>query len=243
MELSDKASLTTAQALKNLLDSLKTPVEIVVCPSFVELAGVAAVFKGSKKVAIGAQNVHWTLKGAWTGEVSINQIKPYASWCIVGHSERRSLVGETDEQVNVKVNLLLEEGITPIVCVGETAQERDTDQTVTRISSQVKSLLESINRAHISKLVIAYEPIWAIGTGETPEPSEAAATMLLIRKLVAEHFDHELAQRLRILYGGSVKPDMVQTFVDEPGVDGVLVGGASIHPLDFVQIIKQVQIN
>lgn len=241
MELSHKASVTTATAFKQLLSKVPVTADIVICPSFPELAAVADVFKDSNKVSVGAQNVHWTDKGAWTGEVSVTQIAEYVNWCIVGHSERRQLAGETDEQVAAKAMLLLDHKLTPIICIGETAAERDSEQTVSKITQQMRVLLQAIDRVSFGKVVIAYEPIWAIGTGVLPQPQEATEVMLLIRKLITEQFDQDIAEKVRILYGGSVKPDTIGPFVGEPGVDGVLVGGASVHPMDFVDIIKQVQ--
>ena len=244
MQLSHKAELETIGAIKNLLKNVALDVEVVVCPSFPSLAGVAEVVKKSTKLAVGAQNIHWEEKGAWTGSVSVLQIKPFAQWCIVGHSEQRALTGESDEEVQVKVSTLLKYGLTPVVCVGETAQERASEQTTARVSEQTKTILNKMTRVSLSKLVITYEPIWAISANqpdELPDPNNIAGTMLLIRKLAADRFGVEAAERLRILYGGSVTPDNVASFVFEPGVDGVLVGGASVHPGQFVNIIKQLQ--
>lgn len=241
MELSHKATTEVVGSLKKLLQDVTLSADVVICPSFPSLAAVAEELKNNQKIQVGAQNVHWEEKGPWTGEVSVVQVSPFATWCIVGHSERRSLVGETDEQVQQKVVLLQRHGITPIVCIGETAEERAQERTVEKITQQVSSLLSGLNRVAISKLVVAYEPIWAIGTGVTLDPNEAAESMLLVRKLVAERFDQEVAERLRVLYGGSVNADNVGTFMAEPGVDGVLVGGSSLRPLEFVNIIKAVQ--
>ena len=241
MELSHKAATEVTGSLKKLLQDVPVSCDVVVCPSFPSLPAVAEELVNNKKIQIGAQNVHWEEKGAWTGEVSVAQIHPFVKWCIVGHSERRRLVGETDEQVQQKAALLQRHGITPIVCIGETQEEREQERTVEKITQQVGSLISGLTRVAIAKLVVAYEPIWAIGTGITPDPNEAAETMLLVRKLIAERFDQEIAERLRILYGGSVNAENVQPFVSEPGVDGVLVGSASLRPLEFVNIIKAVQ--
>jgi len=237
MELSYQASLEVTKALKKRFKSTNG-VDIVLCPSFTTLAAVASEIGASTKLALGAQNVHWEEKGAFTGEVSISQLTPLVKWCIIGHSERRQLVRETDEQVNIKAQLLLKHGITPIVCIGETAAEHEAGQTIAKITAQAGSLLDSISRSSLTKLVIAYEPIWAIGTGVTPEPNSAASTMLLIRKLAAERFGHDTAERMRILYGGSVKGDNAASFFSEPGIDGALVGGASVSPLQFADIVE-----
>lgn len=239
MELSYKGALDVAMGLKKLLKNEAQKVDIVVCPSFPSVMAVADILKTSDKIQVGVQNIHWEEKGAWTGEVSIAQIKPVAKWCIVGHSERRQHFGETDEHVVHKVQLLLKHGLTSIVCVGETAQERADGNAFTKVTQQVRILLNEVSLMDLSHIVIAYEPIWAIGSGHTPLADEAAEIMLLIRKLVSEKFGPEGVERLRVLYGGSVTPDTVVPFVTEPGIDGVLVGGASVRPLQLLEIIQQ----
>lgn len=246
MELSHKASVEAANAIRKLLKDVKLDMDVVLCPSFPALGAVQDVLHNHEKVQLGAQNIHWEEKGAWTGQVSVLQLTPFIHWCIVGHSESRALTGETDEQVQLKVQLLLKHGITPVICIGESLAERQADQTIERVTAQMHTLLDKATRTSLTKMVIVYEPIWAIsaaGTGQTPEPDDVAGIMLLMRKLVAERFDNEAAQRVRLLYGGSVKPVNVTPFISEPGVDGVLVGAASLHPMDFVEIIKTVQQN
>lgn len=243
MEVSHKGAIELSRALNKLLEKEEGGPEVVVCPSFTSLPAVSEAFSKESGVNIGAQNVHWEERGAFTGEVSVSQLTPFASWCIVGHSERRALAYETEEQVVAKVMLLLKHGITPIVCIGESREEREADQTITKITTQMETLLSKITRVGLTKLVIAYEPIWAISannpTGEMPDPNDVAGIALLIRKLIATRFDQEAAQRVRVLYGGSVKPNTVEPFMQEPGIDGALVGGASVHPMDFVEIIKK----
>lgn len=241
MELSHKAAIEVAGAIKKLVKTIPVSSDIVVCPSPVALSAIAEIFQKSAKVSVGAQNIAAQEKGAFTGQTSVLHIKPLAAWCIVGHSEVRAFTGESDAQIVQQTALLLRHGINPIICIGETGQERDRDQTVAKITRQIVAILEHTDRAVLTKAVIAYEPIWAIGTGITPEPDQVSEIILLIRKLVASHFDNEIADRLRILYGGSVKPDNVAQYIGGPCADGVLVGGASIHPRDFVEIIKQVQ--
>lgn len=241
MELSHKGALELVRALKKLLAKVELTCDVVVCPSYPSLADVAAELKKSGRIAVGAQHVHWEDKGPWTGQVSVTQIAPFVSWCIVGHSEQRELVGLTEEEVRLQTHILINHGIIPIVCIGETASEQQADRTVEKITSQANSLFQNLTRVSLSKLVIAYEPIWAIGTGVTPEASSVAEIALLIRKIAASKFGNEAAQRLCILYGGSVTPDTVGPYVAEPGIDGVLVGGASVHPMQFVGIIKAVQ--
>jgi triosephosphate isomerase len=241
MELSYKGELEAAQAIKKLLKNMEVTADVVLCPSFASLADIKEALGATQRLQLGAQSVHWEEKGAWTGQVSVNQISPFVSWCIIGHSEQRALTGETDQEVEAKAQLLLQHGLTPIICIGETLAERENDQTMEKISRQLQSILNKTTRVGLSKTVIAYEPIWAIGSGATPDPSDVSGIMLLMRKLMTEKFGNEVAERVRLLYGGSVKPDNVQPFVSEPGVDGVLVGGASVHPLQFVEIIKIVQ--
>ncbi|MDP3996970.1 MAG: triose-phosphate isomerase [Candidatus Andersenbacteria bacterium] len=241
MDLSHKAALEVAGAIKKMLAGIYLDVDVVIAPSFTSLPAVATKLAKNEKVQLGAQNVHWEEGGAWTGEVSVSQLTPFARWCIVGHSERRQLVGETDEQVRAKVYVLQKHGLTPIVCVGETADERNRGETVSKITRQATAIFTQQTGVSVSRLVIAYEPIWAIGTGETPDPAEAAQTMLLIRKIAAEKLGAEAAEKIRILYGGSVNAGNAADFVSEPGVDGVLVGGASVKSAEFVNIVKAVE--
>ncbi len=242
MELSYKAELEVARAIGSLMKSEPTDkTAVVVCPSYVSLTAISELFKKSKKIEIGAQNVHWEEKGAWTGQISVKQIGSHVDWCIVGHSEQRTLTQESDEEVQRKASLLMQYGITPILCIGETREEHDADKAVEKITEQVRTILNKTTRTALTKMVIAYEPIWAIGSGEMPDPDDVAGVALLIRKIMAERFGNEVAQRLRILYGGSVKADNVDQYVNQPGIDGVLVGGASVQPLKFVQIVRAVQ--
>ena len=241
MELSYAATVELARAVKKQIDSSSVTSDIVVCPSFTPLAEVAEVLKKVDHISVGAQNIHYEEKGAWTGQVSVSQIRDFVEWCIVGHSEMRALLGESDEEVARKANILLEHRINPIICIGETGDERETDQTVSKITEQMGALLSTIDRPSFARLVIAYEPIWAIGTGVVPDPDDVSEVVLLIRKLVANAFSKDVADRLRILYGGSVKPENVGSYVGGPYADGVLVGGASLHPIQFKEIVESVQ--
>ncbi len=241
MELSHKASLEVAKSLKKLLRDVKLGGEVVLCPSYPTLPAVAEIFSQAKeKVSVGAQNIYHEERGAYTGQVSVLQIKPWATWCIVGHSESRSVSGESDEQVLQKVNILLRHGLRPIICIGENAEERAADQTVNKVTNQMEVLLSGLDRSSLSKVVICYEPIWAISSVRTspmPDPQEISQTAMLIRKVVANKFDREIVERLRLLYGGSVNAQNVAQYVGEPGIDGVLVGSAATHPRDFLEII------
>lgn len=247
MELAHKASLEHVRAVKKLLRNVEILADVVVCPAFPQLPEVAAALKTSTKIQVGAQAVHWEEQGAFTGAVAIAQVKPFAAWCIVGHSETRELTNMSEEHVRDTAMLLLKHGITPIVCVGESLVERQAEKTVERVTEQIGTLLSGVTRAGLAKLVVAYEPIWAIsgnlkdGTGEMPDPSDVAEIVLLIRKLTATRFDAEAAGRLRVIYGGSVKPENVSAYVSEPGVNGVLLGSASINAVQFVEIVKKVQ--
>jgi triosephosphate isomerase (TIM) len=241
MELSHKAATEVVQSIKKLLKGVVVFSEIVVCPSYPSLKAIAEIVKQGKNISVGAQNIHHEEKGAYTGMVSVVQIKPLVNWCIVGHSEQRAATGESEEHIVHKANLLLKHGIAPILCLGESEQERQNDQTVAKVTKQMQELMSNIERTSLAKLVIAYEPIWAVGTGVTPESDQVAEVILLIRKLVANRYDQDVADRLRILYGGSVTADNVGDYVGGPSADGVLVGGASVHPREFVEIIKNVQ--
>lgn len=240
MELSHGGSLELARALKKLWKGTGDDCEVVVCPSYPQLSSVGEALKNSA-FQIGAQNVHWEETGPWTGMVSIRQVMPFARWSIVGHSEQRQLTGETDEQVQAKVALLLKHGLLPIVCIGETLEERQADRAIAKIRSQMETLLSALTRVSMSKLVIAYEPIWAIGSGEQPDSSEVGEIAVLLRKLAAARFGNEAAERMRVIYGGSVKANNAAPFVSEPGVDGVLAGGSSVHPVEFVSIVEAVK--
>lgn len=243
MELSHKAAVECARAIKKLLSVVDVSADVVVCPSFPSLPEVAEIFQHSEKVQVGAQHAHWEEKGAFTGAVSVLQVSPFARWCIVGHSEQRRL-GVSEEAVRDTANLLLRHGLAPIVCIGESWEEHEREETFAKITGQMEMLFAQITRTAISKLVIAYEPIWAISTqhtGEAPDPQAVSEIVLLIRKLTATRFDGEAAQRLRVIYGGSVTSDNAPAYLGEPGVDGVLAGHASVNPVQFVEIVKAVQ--
>lgn len=239
MELSHKSAVEVFSAMKKMMAGKEYPLEIVVCPSYSSLAIIAAESKGST-ISIGAQNIHHEERGAYTGKVSVAQIRDFASWCIVGHSEVRQFEGDTDLLVLQKVKLLFSHGITPVICIGESEADHSAGATISVIATQIELLLSGLDRVSLLKAPIAYEPLWSIGTGVLPDPNEVCEVVLLIRKKIAEKFDYELAQRVRILYGGSVTADNVKNYISGPGADGVLVGGASVHPRDFLAIIEKV---
>lgn len=215
--------------------------EIVLCPPALDVAATVESLRGSN-IAVGCQNIHWEKDGAYTGELSGEMI--VASGCthvIIGHSERRQYFGETDERVNKKLKFALECGLTPIVCVGELLEEHEAGIADDVLRRQCSVAFRSISGAKAGKLVMAYEPVWAIGTGKTATPHIAASAHETIRQEAADALGRDVADRMRILYGGSVKPENAASLLDEPEVDGALVGGASLDPQSFAAIVNCVK--
>jgi triosephosphate isomerase len=212
--------------------------EIVVCPPYIDLADAMEAVKGSS-VAIGAQNVHWKEEGAFTGEISAAMLLALGvKHVIVGHSERRQYFGETDDTVNIRLKAALEAGLTPICCVGEVLEEREAGLTDDVLRRQCVRAFHAISAKKAAKMVVAYEPVWAIGTGKTATPEIAAEAHAVIRREATEIFGEEFAGRLRILYGGSVKPENAATLMAQEEIDGALVGGASLDAKSFAAIVK-----
>jgi len=212
--------------------------EIVVCPPYLAVNAAVEAAKGSN-VAVGAQNLYWEKEGAFTGEVSAGMI--LATGCthvIIGHSERRQYFGETDDSVNLKLKSALEAGLTPIVCVGEVLEEREAGLTDDVLRRQCLRAFHAISGKKASRLVVAYEPVWAIGTGKTATPQMASDAHAIIRAEAAKAFGQEFSTALRILYGGSVKPENAKALMSEEEIDGGLVGGASLDPKSFSAIVK-----
>jgi triosephosphate isomerase len=213
-------------------------VEVVVAPSFVALAPVAERLKGGK-IALAAQDVFWEDKGAYTGEVSPLMLKDVGCrYVIIGHSERRAYFGEIDEMVNKKVKAALSHALSPIICVGELLQERERGGTFSVVERQLKGGLEGVNVDAALPIVIAYEPIWAIGTGKTASPEQAQEVHSFIRRLLGDTFSPAQANEIRIQYGGSVKPDNIDELMAQPDIDGALVGGASLNVDSFIKIVR-----
>jgi triosephosphate isomerase (TIM) len=215
--------------------------EVVLCPAALSVAATVEALKGSN-IAVGCQNIHWEKDGAYTGEISAEMI--VASGCthvIIGHSERRQYFGETDERVNKKLKFALEAGLTPIVCVGELLEEHEAGIADDVLRRQCSIAFRGISGAKAAKLVMAYEPVWAIGTGKTATPHIAASAHETIRQEAADALGREVADKMRILYGGSVKPENAASLLDEPEVDGALVGGASLDPQSFAAIVNCVK--
>ena len=211
--------------------------EVVVCPPYVDIALVAELVQGTN-IKVGAQNIHWAEKGAFTGEISAAMLQEAgAQYAIVGHSERRQYFGETDETVNSRAKAAIAAGIIPIVCVGESLEQRERGETASVVSSQVKAGLAGIPGAEVENLVIAYEPIWAIGTGRTATDDQANETIGLIRSTVASLYGQESAQKVRIQYGGSMNPQNAKGLMAQPEIDGGLIGGASLKAQDFAQVV------
>jgi len=212
--------------------------EVVVCPPFVDLGAAVDAARGSS-VAIGAQNLHWEKEGAYTGEISASMLVAVGcTHVIIGHSERRQYFGETDDIVNLKLKAALEAGLTPIVCVGEVLEEREAGLTEDVLRRQCLRAFHAVSSKKAGKLVVAYEPVWAIGTGKTATPQMAAESHSLIRGEATKAFGEQFSNNLRILYGGSVKPENAKALMAEEEIDGALVGGASLHPKSFSAIVK-----
>lgn len=212
--------------------------EIVIAPPYIDLHAAVEAAKGSN-VAISAQNVYWKAEGAFTGEISPAMLLSVGcTHVIIGHSERRQYFGETDDSVNLKLKASLEAGLTPIVCVGEVLEEREAGLTEDVLRRQCMRAFNTISAAKAAKLVIAYEPVWAIGTGKTATPQMASDAHMIVRAEAAKAFGQEFADNLRILYGGSVKPENANALMSETEIDGALVGGASLDPKSFGAIVK-----
>lgn len=233
------------QNLHNMLGTkpkIYDEVEVVVCPPFTHLRGVQTLIEADNiPIKYGAQNCSWEEKGALTGEVSAPMLaRLKCSYVIVGHSERRKYFGETDEMVNRKAKAVFKHGMTPIVCVGETLDEREAERTEEVVTSQVRGSLAALSADQLGKLVVAYEPVWAIGTGRNAQPSDANAVTGLIRKTVGKMggAGAGVAEQVRIQYGGSVNAGNVAAIMAESDVDGALVGGASLDPEEFALIVR-----
>lgn len=230
---------SASDLVRNLISVLpnNADVQVAVCPPAVYLQRLASELRGSF-IGLGAQNMSAEKEGAFTGEVSGSMLKDVGCSCVIlGHSERRQLYGETDAAVNAKTLAALSYGLTPIVCVGETLQEREADSTAQVIDQQIRGSLAGLNPEQAAGLVIAYEPVWAIGTGKTATPAQAEEVHAQIRQLLGELFGPQVADGIRIQYGGSVKPDNAAELLGQPNIDGALVGGASLKADSFAAIV------
>jgi triosephosphate isomerase len=234
-------AIRDVQKLSYLLDrSDADRVEVVICPAFTALRAVQTLIDSDRlPYGLGAQNVHQEEKGAFTGEVSPPMLRALkCGYVIVGHSERRQLFGETDEVVNRKVRSVFSHAMVPILCVGESLEEREAGATEEKVAGQVRRDLQGVASEDATRLVIAYEPIWAIGTGRNAEPADAGQVVGLIRDTLSSSYSKEVADAVRVQYGGSVKAGNIRDFMAHPEIDGALVGGASLDPEEFALIVK-----
>jgi len=235
-------TISEAVDLVNVLKEVSselTDIELVVFPPFTALSEVKKVIEGST-VKLGAQNLFWEEKGAFTGEISAQMLKDAGcQYVTIGHSERRQYFDETNETVNKKIKAALSHELNPIMCIGESLEEREKGKTIDKIETQINSGLEGLGNEEMSKIIIAYEPIWAIGTGLTATPSQAEEVHRFIREKLAEKYGNETASCAIILYGGSVKPDNTYSLLKENNINGALVGGASLKADSFIQIAKE----
>lgn len=214
-----------------------TGVDCVICPTFLCLASVGKALEGTI-VAVGAQNAHWADSGAYTGEVSAAMLEGLASYVIIGHSERRQYFGETDESVNKKIHAALSHGLIPIVCVGETLAQNEAGDTHAVVSSQVKAALSGIDGSQMQTMIIAYEPIWAIGTGRAATAAQAQATCgETVRATLVELYGNAVAQSVRILYGGSTNAKNIAEIMQQPDIDGALIGGAALKAEEYASMV------
>ncbi len=228
---------TLAKSLKEGLKGIDKA-DVAVTPPFLAITAVVETLKGTP-IKVGAQDVYFEKSGAFTGEISCQMLADAgATFALVGHSERRHVLGETDELIRKKLDALLEADLDVILCVGEKIDEREAGKTEAILDIQIKAGLKGLSSAQMAKVTIAYEPVWAIGTGKTATTDQAQEAHQFIRKLVTEMFDDQTARKVRIQYGGSVKPDNAAELMDQPDVDGALVGGASLKPEPFLGIIK-----
>ncbi len=239
MNCGPKETSSLIQGIGNKLNSMPEKVDGLVCPPMISLTTASVELQDISGISLGAQNVHYKDNGAYTGEVSTKMLNEVnCDYVIVGHSERRQYFGETDKTVNAKVNKALSDGLKPIICVGESLEQRKADEHKLRVKKQVQSALIGVENEDLENVVIAYEPIWAIGTGETATPDQAQEMHQMIRSVLADLYSDESADQIRILYGGSMKPHNAEELLAQPHVDGGLIGGASLKAESFTEIIE-----
>jgi triosephosphate isomerase (TIM) len=239
-----KMNMTQAEAsryMESLLIDLGdiADVEVVIIPPFTAIAKVTESLDKAQNIKVGAQNMHWERSGAFTGEISAALLRDlFVRYVVLGHSERRALFAETDEIVNLKVRAAHEATLRPIVCIGETLEQRDKGNVEKILAIQLRGSLKDLTEKELHETVIAYEPVWAIGTGRNATPAQAQEAHVFIRHTLREMSDEATADRIRIQYGGSVKPDNARELMSQPDIDGALVGGASLEPHSFAEIVK-----
>ena len=238
MNLDRASAVAVAEGLAKAAEEVDE-VDLAVCPPSVYLDAVGQALAGSK-IALGAQNVYHQPKGAFTGEISVAMLRDVGcEYVILGHSERRHVLGEKDDQINQKVHAALEGGLEPIVCVGELLAQREEGKTLDVIRSQFDGSLAGLSAEQMLRIVIAYEPVWAIGTGKVATPDQAEEVHLDLRKLLEDRYNSEVAEAIRIQYGGSVKPENAAELLAQPNIDGALVGGASLKVDSFMGIVSK----
>ncbi|MEE9225860.1 MAG: triose-phosphate isomerase [Bacteroidota bacterium] len=236
-------SADLVKALIEKVQSVHSTLEVVVCPPFTSIVVVSSLIKGTR-IKLGAQNMYHEDEGAYTGEVSAKMLKSIGcQYVILGHSERRQYFHETNDLINLKVKRALAIGLTPIVCVGERLDEREKGSTERVVTAQVKGVLQDLQGPEVEKVIIAYEPVWAIGTGRNATPEQAEEVHQLIRKLVGQLNNWAVAEKLVIQYGGSVKPENAADLLSQPNIDGALVGGASLKANSFAEVIRSAEAN
>lgn len=236
MNLNRQGAVALAKDVSAGSSSISETIELLVCPSNVYLDAVKSSL-GKSRIAVGGQDVYFESEGAFTGETSPLQLCDLGcQFVILGHSERRHVIGESDELINKKVKATLQANLTPILCVGETLSERESGRTMQVVDSQFAGSLAGISGNQLARIVIAYEPVWAIGTGKNATPEQAQQVHADLRKQVAQRYNTELASQLRILYGGSVKPENAGELLVQPDIDGALIGGASLNADSFLAI-------
>jgi triosephosphate isomerase len=229
-------ALAFVREIRNELNNI-TNVESVVCPPFIALPTVADALKGTR-IAVGAQNIHYADSGAFTGEIAADMLVPYCQYVIIGHSERRAYFCETDDAVNKKAKQILDHGMIPIICVGESLEQNEAGETHEFVSQQVEAAFSGLTPEQAAVCVIAYEPIWAIGTGKSASAADAGLIIgRTVRGAVADEYGEETAQLVRVQYGGSAKPSNIGEYMSHPDIDGALVGGASLKPT-FVEMVQ-----
>jgi triosephosphate isomerase len=239
-----KMNKTTAEAadfvreIRHGLNQLAQQVDSVVCPPFIALQAVSEALQATR-IGVGAQNMYYQEKGAYTGEVAPNMITPFCQYVILGHSERRAYFSETDELVNKKVKAALAHGLTPIICVGESLEQNEAGETHSFVTSQVMGAFSGLTAEQAASCIIAYEPIWAIGTGKSASAADAGRIIgVTVRGAIANIYNEATAQQIRIQYGGSANPGNIGDYMSHPDIDGALVGGASLKP-DFVEMVRK----
>lgn len=236
MNMTNGEAVDFVRAIRRGLDNVKG-VERILCPPFTALATIKELLSATG-IGLGAQNMYWEEKGAYTGEISPGMLQELCQYVILGHSERREYFGETDATVNNKIKAALAHDLVPIVCVGETEAQYDAGETEQVVSGQVRGCLAGLAAGQVANLIVAYEPIWAIGTGKAATPAAAGAVIgLTIRGTIAQLYDESTAQAVRVQYGGSAKPANIAEYMIHPDIDGALVGGASLTP-DFVELVR-----